>query len=410
LTSILHLMELNKDAIAEFLSLGYILGDYTFRKGEKNKNIIDIPEIKTFNATISDVGEALKKSISTSVKDKEKVAVLLSGGKDARLLVGLAHSLGIDVSAVNIGDKRNRSEEKVAYQVAKALNIPFKVVHIPEEISPTFISEIVEQTDGLISFTGVTPTYFIRNELSKDFDILLTGNLMTEIMDTCEYRWYDSKDPVEVMKRKHMKGNKVLIPEYAKKVEEHFMATFKDKSLEQIILETEFRNRSLYMKTLNKLMDIPFVAPVADKDVISATFSLPLKQRMNGKLATSILKKSYPSLVAIPMSKTRFPLFFPWWLHYGTYTMKDRIGYFRSGKKIWNGEPRTNKMGMWDQGYVYKYKIGDYVKHELESLDLDIINEAFVKEILQKHFSETADQSGYIPRLLTLKNWLDKNT
>ena len=46
----------------------------------------------------------------------------------------------------------------------------------------------------------------------------------------------------------------------------------------------------------------------------------------------------------------------------------------------------------------------------VESLDLDIINKEFVKKIIQKHFSETADQSGYIPRLLTLKNWLDKIT
>jgi hypothetical protein len=207
-----------------------------------------------------------------------------------------------------------------------------------------------------------------------------------------------------------MKGSKVLIPEYAKKVEEHFTSRFQDKSLEQIILETEYKNRSTYMKALNSFMDIPFVAPVADKDVISATFSLPIKQRMDGRLVTSILKKSYPDLAQIPMSKTRFPLFFPWWIHYGTYQLKERIAYFKRGKKIWNGEPRTNKMGMWDQGYMYKYKIGDYVKHELESLDLDILNKEFIQKILQKHFSETTDQSAYIPRLLTLKTWLDKNT
>lgn len=402
-------MELDKEAIAEFLSLGYVLGDRTFIKGKKKKIEIDIPKLEVFDADISDVEDALKKSIEAVTKGKDRIGVLLSGGKDARLLIALVNSLGLDVTGVNVGDKRNRDEEKIAAKVAKALGVPFKFVNIPDDISPSIVSEIGSVSDGLISFSGCSPIYLIRDDLAKDFDIVLAGTLMTEVMDTCEYRWYDSKNPLDVMKRKHLKGSKLLVPEYAKKVEENFLSAFRDKSLEEIILETEYKNRSTAFVVLNQLMDVVVDTPVRDKDVVSSVFSLPLEQRINGRLATDIMKKSFPSLAAIPMSKTRFPLFFPWWLHYGTYQIKDRVSYYKRGKKIWNGEPRTNKMGMWDQGYVYKYKIGDYVKESISSLDFDILDKDFIKDVLEKHFAEEADKSGYIPRLLTLKHWLDNN-
>jgi len=402
-------MELNREAIAEFLSLGYALDDQTFRLGEETKLKVVIPDIRTYDSTLSDVENTLKESISKSTKGKDKIGVLLSGGKDARLLIGLANSLDLNVTAVTVGDKNNRDEEFAASNVAKSLNIPFQTIRIPDDIKPNLVDEIGKVTDGLISFSSVAPTYLIRKELSDNFDMVLSGNLMTEIMDTCEYRWYDSKNPSEVMKRKHLKGSKVLKNDYAKNVEDSFISKYEDNTLEEIILDTEFKNRSRGVLTINKLMNIPLIAPAADKEVISATFSLPLENRINGRLVTEILKKSYPDLAKIRSSKTLLPLFFPWWIHYGTHHIKDKIFYFQKGKRIWAGSPRSNKMGMWDQGYVYKYKIGEYVKSSLGSFDFDIINKDFVTKVLENHFAETVDNSGYIPRLLTLKNWLDKN-
>lgn len=403
-------MQLDKESISEFLLLGYVLGDKSFIKGEKAKTKVAIPKFaKKENTTINDVENALKNSIEKKTKNKKRVGVLLSGGKDARLLLSLAKSLDLNVSAVTVGDSDNRAEEKAAAGVTKALKVDHKLVKIPENVSPDIVSEIGRHTDGLVPFSGITPVYLIRDKLCKDFDVILSGNLMTEIMDTCELRWYDSKNPVEVMERKHFQGGFLLKDDYLSIAKYNFRSRFKDKSLEEIILEVEYKPRMRGITALNNL-GIPIELPAADVEVISSTFSLPVKKRMNGRLAMSILKKSYPLVACVKSPKTCFPLTYPWWIHYGTQTIKEKIYYFKQGNKIWNGKPRHYKMGMWDQGFFFRYTIGDYVKQTLECFEFDMIKPGAVKQILDNHFSEKKDETTYLSKLVTLKNWLDNNS
>jgi hypothetical protein len=54
-------MKINYDAVAEFLTLGFVLGDDTFREGEKAERIVDVSEFETNrNSSIADVEESLK--------------------------------------------------------------------------------------------------------------------------------------------------------------------------------------------------------------------------------------------------------------------------------------------------------------------------------------------------------------
>lgn len=405
-----HGMDLNEDAIAECLLLKYVLGDHTFRKGEKVKRLLDVPKFEVYEgATVSDVENALKKSIQKITEGKEKVGIFLSGGKDSRLLLALANSLKIDVTAVTISDRIGRIEDAVASKVAKTLKIPHKILRIPNTFSPDIISEIVDITDGLIPFSGLLPLYLLKEELSEKFDIILSGDLMSEIMDMCEYRWYESKDPIKVMKRKHFIGKNLLKKEYADMVEEKFISMYKDKSLEEIILDTEIRNRRIrVMETLSRIGG-KVATPVLDSDLISSVFSLPFEQRINGCLVKAILKKSYPELMKIRCTRSIFPLFFPWWAHEGFRRIRDNISFIKNGFKLWAGEPRYNKLGMWDTGFHFKYTIGDYIKETIETLDLEMIDRESIKQLLQKHFSEQKDCSGNIEQLPIIKIWIDKN-
>jgi asparagine synthetase B (glutamine-hydrolysing) len=403
-------MQLDKESISEFLLLGFVLGDKSFIKGEKAKIKVIIPKfVKKEKTSVKDVENALKNSIEKKTKNKKRVGVLLSGGKDARLLLSLAKSLNLDVSAVTVGDIDNRPEEKAAIGVTKALKVDHKLVRIPENVSPDIVSEIGRYTDGLVPFSGITPVYLIRDQLCNDFDVVLSGNLMTEIMDTCELRWYDSKNPVEVMERKHFQGGFLLKDDYLNIAKNNFRSRFKNKSLEEIILEVEYKNRMKGIIALNNL-GVPIELPAADEKVVSSTFSLPIKKRMNGRLAMSILKKSYPKVARVKSPKTCFPLTYPWWVHYGTQTVKEKVYYFRQGSKIWDGKPRRYRMGMWDQGFFFKYRIGDYVKQTLEGFEFEMIKPGVVQQILNNHFSEKKDETTYLSKLVTLKNWLDNNS
>ncbi len=123
----LDMMEINDNAVAEFLTLGFVLGDDTFREGEKAERIVDVPEFETNrNSSVSDVEESLKVSIENAVRGKENVAIQLSGGKDTRLIVTLAHSLGIDFTAVTYGEKGSVDIE-IAKKVAKKMRVQHRI-------------------------------------------------------------------------------------------------------------------------------------------------------------------------------------------------------------------------------------------------------------------------------------------
>jgi hypothetical protein len=407
-------MNLNEDAITEFLTMQYVLGDHTFRKGEKAKRPVDVPKYKLHDdAKTSDVEDALKESIKKATKGKEKIGFLLSGGKDSRLLLALTKSLGLETTALSITDRPDRAELAVAGMVANSLDVPHKILELPDSFSPDVITEIIKLTDGLVSFLGYMPYCLLRDELSENFDVILTGDLVTEIMDLCEYRWYESKDPISVIRHKHfVAGRTLLKEEYVQMVDEKFVSMYKDKSLDEIILDTEIRNRRIRGLETIKAMGISIAAPVLDGNVIGATFSLPFEKRTHGRLATAMLKESFPKLANIRTSQSVFPLYFPWWVHFGIQRLKDDMDFIKKGKKLWDGEPRSTKLGMFDAGYQLKYTLGDYVREEFEKFDFikDMIKPGITEELIRSHFSEEKNYDAFIAALLNVKIWMQLNT
>jgi len=327
--------------------------------------------------------------------------------------LALTKSLGLEATALSITDRPDRAELAVARMVANSLDVPHKILKLPDSFSPDVVTEIVSITDGLISFLGYIPYYLLKDELSKNFDVILTGDLVTEIMDLCEYRWYESKDPISVIRHKHFSAGRTLLKEeYVKEVDEKFVSMYKGKSLDEVVLDTEIRNRRIRGLETIRAMGIPIDAPVLNGGVIGATFSLPFEKRTHGRLATTMLKESFPKLANIRTSQSVFPLYFPWWVHFGIQELKNNIDFIKKGKKLWDGEPRSTKLGMFDAGYQLKYTLGDYVREEFEKFDFiqDMIKPGITEELIRSHFSEEKNYDAFIAALLNVKVWMEINT
>lgn len=224
---------LNYDAMTEFLMLGFVLGDDTFRKGEKVKRTIDVPEFETNRKScVVDVEESLKDSIENVVKGKKNVAIHLSGGKDTRLIITLAHSLGIDFTAVTYGEKGS-VDIKIAKKVAKELQVQHRIYEItPDTFSIENIYEVVKATDGLVSFTSLVGGYQLNKRLFPEFDVILAGSMMPEIMDTWDFKNYP-ENPLEAMKKRW--GYLSIVKEDCRNyIDEKLSDIYDGKSLEEI--------------------------------------------------------------------------------------------------------------------------------------------------------------------------------
>ena len=209
-------MNVNDNAVAEFLTLGFVLGDNTFREGEKAERIVDVPEFETNrNSSVADVEESLKVSIENAVRGKENVAIHLSGGKDTRLIVTLAHSLGLDFTAVTSGEK-GCVDIEIAKKVAKKVQVPHRI---------------------------------------------------SEIMDTWDFKKYP-KDPLEAMK-KRWGYLPIVKAEYQRYIDDKLKDMYGGKSLEDILGDTTIKN--LFLRSLGFYIarGINICPVVLDKEVLS---------------------------------------------------------------------------------------------------------------------------------------------
>ena len=84
----------------------------------------------------------------------------------------------------------------------------------------------------------------------------------------------------------------------------------------------------------------------------------------------------------------------------------------KKGSKLWDGAPRSTKLGMFDAGYQLKYTLGDYVRESFENggfLD-EMIKPGVTDYLLDGHFSEEKDFDSFIAAVLNIKVWMDINS
>ncbi len=387
-------MKINYDAVAEFLTLGFVLGDDTFREGEKAERIIDVPEFETNrNSSVSDVEESLKLSIENAVRGKENVAIQLSGGKDTRLIVTLAHSLGIDFTAVTYGEKGS-VDIKIAKKVAKKIRVQHRISEItPQNFSVDDIYETVKATEGLVPFNSFLGRYQSTKKLFPEFDVVLAGSLMSEIMDTWDFKKYP-KDSLEAMK-KRWGYLPIVKAEYQSYIGDKLKDMYDGKSLEEILGDTTIRN--LFLRSLGFYIarGINIYPVVLDKEVLSNVYSLPLSKRRNCYLAKKIIKRVKPELLYLPYSYSGYmiPLAFPYIIHQGLRVMHTR------GKKVFFGPANIADH--------LRYTLRDFIESKINTLDIDLVRPDMANKLLQEHLAGDYNTSA-IGRLVTLKIWMEE--
>ena len=385
-------MEINYDAVAELLTLGFVWGDNTIEGKKVNRTLV-VPEFETYKgATVLDVEEALKNSIERVVKGKDQIGVHLSGGKDTRLIAALARSLGIEITGITFSDPGD-VDEIIARKVAKCLGIPHKICTVTtDNYSPEVMSEIVQDTDGLISFQSLLFEHIFNKKLANDFDVVLSWRLMSEIMDTWDFKKYP-KNPLEAMK-KRLGYLPIIKEEYVDTIEKKLNDLYKEKSLEEIMLDTIVKN--VYLRHIEATRKYVNIFPVViDREVLSSIYSLPLEKRRNCYLAKKIIKRNNPKLLCIPYSYSGYmiPLAFPYIIHQGL-----RLIHTRGKKKFF---------GQSDVAYHIRYTLKNFVESKINALNIDLINRDMVNKLLKEHLSGKQYHTDAICRLVTLRIWLE---
>ena len=388
-------MELNNEAVAEMLTCGHMLSDHTFRKGERLRYPVPLPELKIEkNITPKDVQKRYINAIGKASKGKKNIGIFFSGGNDSRLILAVLLSLGYDATAITFGTKENR-EYEISNRVAKSVNVPQVFLEINADVYSEENAEgLTKVYDGMLDVLNGIRYYHYRKAL-KEFDVIFCGESANEVMRTQDLRWYNmmagklSGDVASHFTSKRIYLSSIVKEPHLSNVKKRFEDICKNRSFEEIMYYMKVKYiYKLKEKLLGKLFN--FNLPGIDDEVVSSTYSLPFHQRSGTFLTKYILKRLNKDLYKLPVTMSIFPLYFPWWMHYGYRRLV----------------PYKHSTGRGKLPTFIRSGLAEPIK-QLPDMNLDVTDRTKVTSII----NDFKVNDGYtsIARLLTILFWIREN-
>jgi len=225
--------------------------------------------------------DAIHESLKTAVRRRNAISdvpvgVLLSGGLDSSLLVGLLDEIGIqDIPTYSIGfddqPEEKGSEFEFSDAVAKRFNTNHHKIHIPNEQTLKRLPEAIENMAEPMFGQDAIGFYLLSEQVAKDLKVVQSGQGADEVFGG--YFWYN--------KMNEAKGTPL----------ERFRPFYFDRDHEEMIetLTPAYIDRDYTAETLTKLLEAPnadtFIDSVFRADTTMLIVDDPVKRVDNMTMA-----------------------------------------------------------------------------------------------------------------------------
>lgn len=146
------MIELDWEAIAEYLVFGFILGDKTMIKGRSLPRY-PLPEVALRpSSSLDEVYYALRRSVENAFKKEPNCVISLSGGQDSRIAAGIVAELGFDIPAITY---YSSFEAKIAAKVCAKLGLKHYFAPIGYDMDDAFLEKVIKVAGELGGTKGV---------------------------------------------------------------------------------------------------------------------------------------------------------------------------------------------------------------------------------------------------------------
>lgn len=438
----------NLEAMAEFFSFGYILGDKTLIEGIKlfppasifsysngkikikeywNWNKIKRREILHEDEVVDELGRLWLQAVERRMQGDGRMGLFLSGGLDSRAIASAIYRRHYPIHAVTFG-KKGCDDYKIAKKVCEKLGIDHHFVKITGERWFSNLEKVVYLTDGLLNVIHEHSLDAI-DMAKKYFDVLLDGfagdlvvggsYLSREFIDNKEVNEHfimvlsqiDAKIPIE-------NASELYSPKILDKVQgisqraarEEIKQWVKDsKGSDYFLLNNHVRRFTLtgMICTQTKLETLK---PFFDNDFIEFVYSLPNELRFNHYIYNKMLLKFFPKTFKdIPWHKTGLPI--------GSSKITQKMHRYYIGGK--SGSNRLlQKIGLpplfkdnrdyvdYDNWMRNNKQLREYIYNTVlneRALNRGYFNPEFIRGLIDKHMSRKENNAQIIGLLLTFE-------
>ena len=322
-------LELNREALASFLTLRYIPEGLTiykeihtlppghqlcWRDGRLDiKSYWRLPESNTNPPRIEDASEELqyllKKSVQKSLVADVEVGLLLSGGLDSSTLAAIATNEQ-KIRSFAFGFEGERDERPYARSVAEMYGLDHHELSDGLLDLPAMLEMMPFVYDEPFGDTSAIPTYLLCEKVSKYVKVALSGDGGDELLAGYDY-WYnplvdlsnsniDLNSQANILNRhwqdvKHFSDQEIidfgLIPMSRPQLRRSYGSV--DDAMRMDLVT--FLPADILKKTDRAAManGLELRAPFLDVDVVEFLVSLPWQYKTNGVDSKILLRNAY---------------------------------------------------------------------------------------------------------------------
>jgi len=448
--------KLNVDAVGEFFTFSYLLGNKTFFEGinllppasillyDSDGDKVQIGQYWDFefyqrrrpreslDYYLKRFDELMERAVERRMRDKDKIGVFLSGGLDSRLIAGFAKKIadrtGKELVSFTFGTKGGW-QEKIARQVTDKLVIDNRFYEIPSDFIARYADEIIYKGDGHIRIRDAHFTSLLR-KVRLEVDTVLVGGFCGTLFGA-----HLHKEILRISNKGELIGyllSRHTIKQIAEHVPEMFSQKFRydlerkvKRNYVEIVRSIPFHSYGeishywdlrqrcrRYLLPLSSYINwyLDCRDPYLDNEVVEFAINLPLELKTEKKFIHKASKRLFPSLAEIPWENTGVP---PDTKRPLVLLSKLRRRAVSEMKRFIERISRGNILfqNLDYRGYSYWLRTGSrkYVERSLlEKADQGIFNQEYVRKILDDHMSCRKDHNQLICDLLNMKLLVDK--
>lgn len=376
------------ESVIEYLTIGHSYDPFIF------KHLKELKFERQKDVNLEMIKQAFENYFNKY--NGKRVGVMLSAGKDSRLLVEICCKLGIDTTGLTVGYREDMRENLIAERVCSKLGISHIFLPISRKVySWDNMKKAMGYARGDIS---VSPSFgFAHDEnILKLFDVVFDGSYVTDTLR--EDRFYRGSPMDRIMSV--ITQDDIVKKQDRNYISDRLIGMYSGLSLEEV---AAMYINNTFLKLADTTKDLfNFECPVFDNSLLNILWSIPERDNV-----LRLLKRYYPKTFNIPGLRSIFPIGYPWQLHYGYRAFRNVFYNFKNG--IDGGSLSFGDSGAWC-GYenIYHNWFCDILKEHLDMLEK--ISFLDMKRIREK-ISQPNNRKHVVSfrRLINLVLWMEQN-
>jgi asparagine synthetase B (glutamine-hydrolysing) len=281
---------------------------------------------------LDELQHVFKSSVTRAIRQDLTCSIALTGGLDSRCIMAAAAQQGLSYIS-HTGGQPDTTDVILAKKVAAEVGVPHSFGRLDPYQTAEWLYGMVQLQGGFLATLNSHPCKMLNDPPTYDAQVEGTAGEIAKAtwLGAQDLETDNSKQSMDCVAAGQILGRYAKIstarrldPEYLWRTEFSYLGHSALQSLDDFVASYQLQDTPLTItdyfglyehtrKMLNKatLLVRPGIEayfPYLDHQWLEAILAVPVSERINNRIQIDLIRRFYPSLLAIPYEKTLMPL------------------------------------------------------------------------------------------------------